>query len=343
VFAGRVLEMMVGVARVSDLTIFWVLLGLLEALPQAMRAPNPAPQPIRPSSRRQRLNPARAPSFPQADGRNWHWLLKLAVVSWLVGAIFILTWTKGISYPLAAMQVGHAMEYSRQGDLPSTLAAIDRAIELAPDVSVYYNWRASVFTAYRRDPRGNREQRCDTQNYVSYQVCLAALAYESNLAGSNQRPFYYRSKIAVAGSAFNLRLDDEAIRYYRETLALVPGSWTLRNNLASALIQQGKPAEALEPLEGSLEITKGSNISVPGLILRARAYSELGRHAAAIDDLDRVVEFSSGNAQAYARRAIAYANLGENVHALEDATRAVELGVDREAMDRAIKEIKAKR
>ena len=37
--AGRFLEMMVGIARVFDLTILWVLLAAFAALPVAMEAP----------------------------------------------------------------------------------------------------------------------------------------------------------------------------------------------------------------------------------------------------------------------------------------------------------------
>ena len=60
----------------------------------------------------------------------------MAVVICLIGTIMNLTWTKGISYPRASVQAGHALEYFRQGDLPSTLESIDRAIGMAPDVPV---------------------------------------------------------------------------------------------------------------------------------------------------------------------------------------------------------------
>ena len=243
----------------------------------------------------------------------------------------VLTWMKGISYLLAAVQIGNALEYSRQRDLPSTLNAINRAIELAPDVPVYYNWRASVYAAYRRDPQGPREQLCNIQNDVSYQICLAALTHESNLAGAKQRPFCYRSRIASAGSAFNLRLDDEAIRHYRESLNLVPGSWAMRNNLASALIQLGKPSNALGILQESLEITKGTETSIDALVLRAMAYVDLGKQLEAIDDLDHVLKINPGRVQAHAIRALAYTNLGQDAKAREDAGRAGELGADRAA------------
>jgi Tfp pilus assembly protein PilF/O-antigen ligase len=340
VLGGRALEMMVGVARISDLTIFWVMLGMFAALPATAHAPEPVPQPARPSSRRQRQNLARSQSSSRSGTSNRQWLGKLAIATWLIGAILVLTWMKGISHPRAAVQAGNALEYARQGDLPSTLSAIDGAIELAPDVPVYYNWRASVYTAYRRDPRAPRVIRCDAQNEVSYEVCLAALAHESNLTGSSQRPFYYRSKIALADSALNLFLDDESIRYFRESLNMVPSSWALRDNLASALLQQGKPSEALGLLQESLDITQGEDPSINALIFRAMAYLELSRFSEAIDDLDTALELDDNDIRAHATRALAYTNIEMHGLAEEDADRAEELGADRAAIDRAIENIK---
>ena len=124
---------------------------------------------------------------------------------------------------------------------------------------------------------------------------------------------------------------------------MVPGSWALRNNLASALIQQGKPGDALTPLQESLEITKGTNTSTYALVLRARAYVDLGRYLEAIDDLDQLLEMSPGNVLAHTTRALAYTNLGQDALASEDADRAVELGTDSAGMDKAIQQIKQRR
>ena len=183
---------MVGVARISVFTGLWVVLGMFAALPVVAVDPQTSSRPVRRPASRRGPNVPRALSFPRTGVSDRHWLLKLAIVTWLIGVILVLTWMKGISYPLAAVQIGNALGYSRQGDLPSTLNAINRAIELAPDVPVYYNWRASVYAAYRRDPQGPREQRCNIQNDVSYQICLAALTHESNLPGAKQRHFNHR-------------------------------------------------------------------------------------------------------------------------------------------------------
>ena len=105
--------------------------------------------------------------------------------------------------------------------------------------------------------------------------------------------------------------------------------------LASALIQLGKPSNALGILQESLEITKGTETSIDALVLRAKAYVDLGRHLEAIDDLDQVLKINPGDVRAHATRALAYTNLGQDAKAREDAGRAGELGADRAALDRA--------
>jgi len=94
--AERGLKMMVGVAKISDLTVLWVLLGLFAALRVAMQSPEPS---------RQAESPARPPARPAffpVPGVNQGW--KLVVLILMVGTIANLTWTKGISYPPTAAQ-----------------------------------------------------------------------------------------------------------------------------------------------------------------------------------------------------------------------------------------------
>lgn len=341
VLAGRGLEMMVGVARISDLTVYWVLLGMFSALPLATQ--ELTPQPIRSTPRGRSPSLTHTPSLPRAEFGDRLWLCRLALVTWLIGALLVLTWMKGISYPRASVLVGDALEYSRQGDLPSTLAAIDKAIELAPDVPVYYNWRASVYNAYRQNPQVPRFERCSLQNKVSYEVCLAALAHESNLAGSNQRPFYYRSRIKLADSAFKLLRDDEAIRHYQESLDLVPSSWALRDNLASAFIQQGKPEQALRLLAESLEITKDTGPSINSLVLRASAYLDLDRPGDSIDDLNRALQISPRNVRVHASLAVVYTSVGQDLKAREHGDKAVQFGGNRAALDRAMEAMRQRK
>ena len=88
----------------------------------------------------------------------WHWIWRLAVVAWLIGGIVVVTWMKAINYPWAATKAAEAVGHWRQSDLSSSLADLDRAIELVPDVPIYYNWRASIYTPYRFNEQGPRRR-----------------------------------------------------------------------------------------------------------------------------------------------------------------------------------------
>ena len=78
----------------------------------------------------------------------------------------------------------------------------------------------------------------------------------------------------------------------------------LHNTLASALVQMGKPGDALDLLQKSLQITDGTVLSLEGLKLRARAYVLLGRYWDAIRDLNRALEVNPGNESDHGDRAV---------------------------------------
>ena len=83
---------------------------------------------------------------------------------------------------------------------------------------------------------------------------------------------------------------------------MVPGSWGLRNNLASALIHIGYTSDALEALQKSLEITDGTDMSLDALKLKARTNMLLRRYWEAIDDLDRALAINPGDARQHVQK-----------------------------------------
>ena len=225
----------------------------------------------------------------------------------------MLTWVKSINYVRAAVATGEAVEQIRRGDLQATLASLDRATDLAPDVSPYYNYRAQVYFVYQRNQETVQEKGCSLQNALSYPVCLAVQAFQSNLDAVGQRPFYYRSHLALANSAFNLpELQDETIRFYEQSVALVPNSWVIRNQVAEAYIEAGQPGEAITALEESLAITKDSGLSARALFLRGKAYQDLGELQKSAESMERSLELVSKGETAKAAHkelAVIYTNL----------------------------------
>jgi tetratricopeptide (TPR) repeat protein len=357
ILAGRFLEMMVGVARVSDLTILWVLLAVFAALPmighglQSQVGQSSGP-PLSSRPARRAGNRPRPRSQQAAGGYKWRLFWRLAIVVWLIGGIATLTWVKSINYVRAAVEEADGLKHFRQGDLQSTLESLDRATNLAPDVSHYYNNLSNVYLAYQINKNVPPEQGCSRQKKLPYNVCLAARGFQSNLEGVKRQPLYYRSRLALANSAYNLPgLKDKAARFYRESLALVPNSWPIRNDLADAYIEAGRPEEAVKVLEESLAITGDTGYSTMALFLRGKAYEKLGNSEESVSSLERSLKLglsgepakqafrvlakyymSSGQAgsyepqsgDAYFSRGLAYSGLGQYERAIEDYTQAIE-------------------
>ncbi len=356
VFAGRFLEMNVGVARISDLTILWLLLAIFAALPEVMQDTSRFAGKAAPASSPQRARRRNRPpggSNRRVQGYDWGLFWRLAFVAWISGGILVLTWVKSVNYVRASVEVGEGLEQFKEGDFQSTLASLDRAIELAPDVSLYYNHRANVYLAFQMNKNRPKELGCTRQSNLPYEVCLAARSFQSNLEGVGKRPFYYRSRLALANSAYNLpQLDKETLRFYRESLSLAPNSWPIKNELADALLRAGQLEEAQKVLEASLAITGNTHHSIGALFLRGMVYEKLGNLKESVSSLERSLSLglsgepakrasrilaeyytSSGqtenyepqNAYAYFSRGLAYSGLGQYERTIKDYTQAIDM------------------
>ncbi|MDA1129269.1 MAG: tetratricopeptide repeat protein [Chloroflexi bacterium] len=289
VVLGRSLEMMVGVARISDLTVLWVVFGLFAAStnltnkePEAAAAAVSQPSYRTKSRDRRRARRVSAPR-PTNPGLVW----RLAVVAWLIGVIGVVTWQKGVNPVRASVAEGQALKYFQAGDLTSTVEKLDKAIRLAPGVPNYYNNRAQIFLAYQLRPDTFTEPGCEQQTEMPYLVCLGFQSFESNLESVKQQPFNYRARLAAGNSAFNLRLYDSAIESYSTAASMVPNAYLIWNDLAESRIDAEFYAEALSNLDRSLEITGDSEASRIALLLKSRALRALGQLEEALKVVNR--------------------------------------------------------
>lgn len=280
--SGRFLEQLVGVTRVSDLMLFWVILAVFAALPIVMQ-----PQENAESSTSQEPNPMRtrrgrnARPTQKPNTLDLQTFIRLAIVAWAVGGIMALTWVKTVSYPRAAIAASQGIAQFRQGNFQASLASMDRATQLAPDVPEYFSGKASIYTGFLRHPEMPPEQECSLElNDITYQNCLVQNIHFNNILGSEQRPFNWRARLSRANSALALGLDDEAIGLYQEVVYMVPAAWPLHNRLAEAYIDIGQPEMALKVLEGSLAVTGDTNPSTQAVILQGLARKALEGEAA---------------------------------------------------------------
>jgi hypothetical protein len=355
---GRMFEQTVGVARVSDLTLFWALLAVFVALPSLdWEESGPVPA----GRRRRRAPVSRLGST--ASLVPW----RLALIAVLIAGIGLLTWTKSINYYRAAVIVAAGAHHFDRGDLQEALSSLDRAVKLAPDVSAYHHYRANVFSAYRQIDQGVPERACTDQTERPYDVCLTREAYLSSLEGASQRPVNFRSRLALAESALAMKLDDQAVELFRDVASMAPQSWHIVDELAVSYLRAGQPDVALLVLDQTTSSPKDDLGRLSAFKIRGEAYRDVGQFESAIDYLDRVISqvqdeaeayylrgsshLSLGqpepairdlgaairleprHAQAYADRAVAYTYLGRSELARKDADTAVELGFDRSRLE----------
>jgi len=279
IILGRFLEMMVGVARVSDLTVLWVVFGLFVAsasLDDRNQGPShsvssTSTQQANQRERRRASRASTAPSFSSSL------IVRLAIVAWLVGGIGVVTWQKGINPVRASIAEGRALKSYQQGDIDGTVRDLDKAIKLAPGIPTYYYNRANVVSVYQFQPDAFTEPGCDQQNESPYLVCLGLQRLNYNLESVDRQPFNFRARLAAGNSAYNLKLTDLAIEAYSAAAAMVPNSYGIRNDLAESQINAGLYSDALTELEWSLKITGESGYSTRALFLKGKALKGLGR------------------------------------------------------------------
>lgn len=292
VILGRFLEMTVGVARISDLTVLWAIFGLFAALISIDTSTEPAKQadeetpsenpPTRRASARNRRNAARA---SVAQSTTTGLMFRLAIVAWLLGGMGVVTWQKSINSVRASVAEGRALVHFREGNLESSLVELDNAIALAPGVPSYYNNRAQIFLLYQIRADEITEPNCANQTETPYLTCLGLQARNTNLEAVRQQPYNFRVRIAAGNSAFNLSLNEIAIESYMIASDMVPNAFSILNELADSQMDVGRPGEALMNLNRSLAITGGTTNSIQSLTLKGEALLKLERFDESYDVL----------------------------------------------------------
>ncbi len=312
---GKVAEMMVGVARESDLVLVWILLAVFVVLPSVMSRSEeaegvPATEgPARPLTRRERRSnrPGGRERRAQRSGGGGFGavqLIGIVAVSALVIFIGWLTWVKNVEYAWAATVAASAREEFNHGRIQAGQKLMLEARGKAPDVPIYYHNVAGIYDSYRdaainnpqllpKNPGGNPPEchevfaldpSAQPTSSKPYARC-AEEAYLNNQEGFRRNRYSPQAKLLAANSALELASIDgqvyqdkaeEAVQLYQELTAMIPSSWPLHNALATAYLRLDRPEAALEPLEKSLAISRGSQGSGQAFYLMGLVHRELG-------------------------------------------------------------------
>jgi tetratricopeptide (TPR) repeat protein len=336
VMAGRMLEQMVGVARVGDLTLFWALLAALAVLPVVF-SPEPAAgdtasdPPLPPTGGRRRSR-SRAAQPGHSDG-NGPMYARLTIAVLVILVLGTVTWSQGINHPRAAVFAAQGRIQLQAGNLETARGNFDRAVSVASDVPTYYRLQSAVFRAYGEDAQTQSEPRCRIQSdQRGYEACLVKASYEALLQGVDQRylDLFLRVDLAEVSlqlaEMLNIPAQNQATTLLNAELSqLWPRHWRLRDRAVVAYIKTGQPEQALEYLNQSLADTGTTGDWTEILAMAGEAQLHLGLYPEAIETFGEALVIRPTFTNAYMLRAQAWANSGEWELAIADYTEALAL------------------
>ncbi len=112
---------------------------------------------------------------------------------------------------------------------------------------------------------------------------------------------------------------------FSHALKLTQNNAQAHNNLAVALVGEGKMEEAINHYNKAIRI---SPMEFSLYVNRGVAYAALGHYQIAIDDYNKSIHLEPNNAGAFVNRGMSYSSLGQFGLAIEDYSRAIRLKPD---------------
>lgn len=294
-FSGRVVEQMIGVARIGDITLFWIALAIVPALTSVLKG--------------QEQNQTRIsdPLFAAP-------LVKVAPKLTLALIVFVsLLWVmtaKNINYFRADVKAASAFA---SHDTDEAIAFLDESVSLAPDVPIYYRRRADTL-----------KQRMNGIEDLQYRAQLAEMIYADRYLATQIAPLAGENLFGQANAALELnRLGyqgkgDEAAQLYQNLIELAPNLTEfhiiLRTLMAIAFVDSGQSDKAIVVLDELLAMDPEASARSKALYIQGAAYYEIGNVPKTIESLKQSLTLGGDMeiiAQSHLLLSKVYGDMGE--------------------------------
>lgn len=152
----------------------------------------------------------------------------------------------------------------------------------------------------------------------------SALAYLEN--ARKQDPNSVEMKIGLARCYYELRRDDESLVLYQEAVAQNPGSWDAQYYLGRLHLENGRYAQAVEPLDNASKLKPDDADTISSLGV---ALSKSGKSSDAIPYLTRIVALKRYIKEDFYYLGEAYANHQQWLEAAQTFKEGADLrGID---------------
>tara|TARA_Y100000588_G_scaffold104179_1_gene113609 strand:- start:3620 stop:5800 length:2181 start_codon:yes stop_codon:yes gene_type:complete len=257
---SRAIEQFVGIGRIADLTVFWIMLGAMIALPKILNEESCI------NTEDSNLSNGNSTKLTTPESLIRWRILPISLITLVV----IYTSCAGhIHYFRSTFHASEARHYYSIGDVNKAFLMIERAINLYPNIPTYYLFKNMIISDAIQNNIVLDTLKCPLTNTgINHRQCLLDIKYQSAETAVDRQPLYWRSVFEKAVSSDNLLRYDEALELYEQTSILIPNSWPLHNQLADLYISEEKYDKAEIHLNHSLNITQKSSYNVEGQTLR---------------------------------------------------------------------------
>lgn len=192
----------------------------------------------------------------------------------------------------------------------------------------------SMVTLWRDAAEKSPDKRRTRQNYAHALVQTAGESGDAQLYWQALSEFQAMLRLPDDGSAdlrnfyldmglihYHLRMEEDAIRYWREGLEFFPDDAPLKSNIAFALFRMGRSAEALTY---ALEARQDDPMLPEAANALAWVRWERGEYQLAAEQFDHLLTLRPENTMAYWNAAVAYERAGSYAQARTRALQYLE-------------------
>lgn len=235
-------EQQAGISKVSDITLYFVILGILYAS----------------LSIEVSTHPTTSPNSSVGDQYFLKWK-HLAIVVIFVTVLIPPTIYQNINSLRSGFIAGKGAEAYATGNWKQAHELFNKAILLSPRIPFYYHYQNAALvqlTKHIGEPYSYIPPECviysDKEKIIN---CVYGQIYLNAKNAYIHNGLNWNTTYEAAESAFVIKRDEEALSLYSTMVTQVPNSYPLRNHAGRSYYLLSKYEEALNMFTASLDIT----------------------------------------------------------------------------------------
>ncbi len=324
VFA-RILEQLLGVAAVTDLMMFWMMVAI--ACNFMVLTSETSKKYVSVSK-----SVVTSPRFLKTF---FNQPVLFGTTIFVIMILATLLWFKTIIPVMAFAQSSNINEDFGHGNFAGAVESLQDSLIIDPAQYLYHSNLAYVYEAASESQMsGAQIFNCSDANLNTLDTdeCFSQLVYRAYLSSIDAGDMRWESRYKAAQAATELAvllqsqsIALDAIRLYEESIFMVPNSHVIRLSFAQALLDFGNPEKAMDVLMDSLDIIGDSPVSTDSKFWLGIANAKMGNVSVSYDIWSEVIAIDPSYIEAHQNLALIDEAYGQIDVALERSSHVISL------------------